>query len=146
MKLFVKNSSLVPEFPALARTLTVTANVVLAKTVPPFSQLSPQTGRIDLKLQPSSLIGAPWLQASLALVKQAEFRRCLSCGTPIEISTSGGARTDAMFCSDRCKSRDFRKRKAEAKDLASQGVTPAQIAKRLRTDAKTVRTWIAKGR
>lgn len=58
---------------------------------------------------PVSLVGALWLQAGFSLARNAEFRTCI-CGKPFEVATGGatGKRSDAQFCSDACKSRNFR--------------------------------------
>lgn len=95
----------------------------------------------NLRIRPISLIGAMWLQTGQALTRPKEFRRCVTCQTLIEVSRETGARSDAMFCSDACKSKDLRQRRAEARRLAST-MTAAQIAKRVRSDVATVKRWI----
>jgi endogenous inhibitor of DNA gyrase (YacG/DUF329 family) len=92
------------------------------------------------RLTPVSLIGALWLQAALGGDK--EYRSCPICKTPIEISRTGGARTDAVFCSDKCKSRDYRQRKATARSLRDDGVPLLKIANQIDTDPATVRGWL----
>jgi endogenous inhibitor of DNA gyrase (YacG/DUF329 family) len=95
-----------------------------------------------LALEPLSLIGALWLQAAASVSDPKTFRRCPTCGRPIEISRFGGARTDAMFCSDACKSRDYRARRAEAVRLRDAGVPVEEIAARLRRTPDRIEKWL----
>lgn len=92
------------------------------------------------RMQPVSLLGALWLQAILAGGR--DYRECATCSQPIEISRLGGARTDARFCSNACKTKDFRDRRAEARRLAASGMRTNEIAKRVRSDVATVRRWL----
>ena len=127
---------------SFAPSLQGIVNECLAATTAPYLTWSQRVGSFDLRLSPRSLIGALWLQAALAITERKVFRNCLVCGRPIEISRSGGARTDAMFCSNSCKSRDYRARRAKAKKLADRGWKPTRIAKKLRSDTRTVRGWL----
>ena len=127
----------------LAPTLQAEVNLALAETAAPYVEWSARAGTFHLRLRPRSLIGALWLQAAHALAEPTTFTECPVCGRPIELSRSGGARSDAMFCSNACKSRDYRHRQSEARRLARmKGWTRARIAKRLRTDVRTVRGWL----
>jgi len=70
-------------------------------------------GRFKLTLEPDSLIGVLWLQASMSIAEQKRFRRCSAqdCPNLIELSRdSDGKRTDAKFCSGACRSRAYRRR------------------------------------
>jgi hypothetical protein len=106
----------------------------------------PAPGRFRFELAPDSLIGCLWLQVAQALSQQKQYRTCLApgCGRPIEVSRDPlmGARSDIQFCSDACKSRDYRYRKTEARRLAGEGKTLAQIAKALSRDVATIRRWV----
>jgi hypothetical protein len=129
--------------PALAPVIQSVAFIYLGKTVGPALSWSRTSGSFHLRLEPYSLIGALWLQAVRAIAERKSFRECPVCRTPIEISRSGGARADAVFCSDKCKTRDYRERVTKACKLARAGkLTLTAIASRLRTDPKTVRKWI----
>lgn len=92
------------------------------------------------RVTPLSLLGSMWLQAALAGNK--EYRSCPVCRTPIEISRTGGARTDAVFCSNPCKSKDYRQRQATARSLHNDGVPLRQIAKQIDTNLATVKKWL----
>ena len=106
----------------------------------------PDDGRFRLLFRPTSLIGCLWLQAATALSEQKGFRQCLGagCAKVIELSLDReGKRADAQFCSTACRSRDYRRRRKEARALARRGLTPAKIAQKLRSDTKTVRAWLS---
>ena len=62
----------------------------------------------------------------------------------MEISTGPGigARADAQFCSDKCRSKDYRERKKRARQLADRGFKLSRIAKELRSNNATVRGWL----
>lgn len=66
----------------------------------------------DLKatLTPNGLIGALWLQASLAIDGQVDFQQCRECSEWFGISAEHG-RPEKLFCSDACRMRAYRKRK-----------------------------------
>lgn len=96
----------------------------------------------ELRITPISLIGAMWLQAAHALSRPKEFRRCPVCGNLIEVARNTGARKDATFCSDPCKSKDYRDRRAAARKLAARSVPAAQIAKKTKTKLATVKKWL----
>ncbi len=96
--------------------------------------------QLEGRLSLVSLVGALWLQAALAGGK--EYRTCPVCNTPIEISRTGGARADTVFCSDKCKSKDYRQRRATARSLQDKGVSLRKIAKQIDTDIETVKNWL----
>ena len=102
----------------VVNTIVLAANNALATTAPPFLEWSDSEGAFHLRLRPRSLIGALWLQAVLAVSEKKLFKPCRVCDHPIEISRTGGARTDAVFCSNKCKSRDYRQRRDKALRLA----------------------------
>ena len=139
---FRHNYLLLDSVPLLAPSLQGSLNLELNETVGPFVSWSQRDKTFRFRLWPHSLCGALWLQAALTLARPLTIRKCRMCSTPIEVSRSGGARTDVMFCSTACKSRDYRRRKAEARRLTDKGWKPAKIAKKLRTDASTVRKWL----
>jgi hypothetical protein len=100
---------------------------------------------LHLRLGPHSLIGVLWFQAVQSLAYPTKFVPCRVCAVPIEISRSPtGTRSDAMFCSNKCKSRDYRARRAEARVLAGRGMKTSEIATKLRTTPPTTRKWLRK--
>jgi len=125
--------------------LEQTANRYLSQTVGYRLVAGGDENTLQLRLGPRSLIGALWFQAVQSLAYPTKFVACRDCGAPIEISRSPtGTRSDAMFCSNKCKSHDYRARRAEAQVLAGRKVRLSEIAKKLRTDVPTVRRWLRK--
>jgi putative ATPase subunit gpP of terminase len=94
---------------------------------------------------PTSLLGALWLQVALAIASDATMGSCKECGRPFEISRSPmGLRVDAEFCTNACKSRQYRKRKRRAKRLFREGYGIVEIASLIDTSPATVRRWVEK--
>jgi hypothetical protein len=104
---------------------------------------------------PRNLAGAIWLQLAFSLVRPAEYRTCPVCQRPFEVAAglSTGKRKNARFCSQRCKSQDFRDRQSLARTLRAQGVPIRQIAKQVVRDWEKsaapdaialVRSWVDK--
>lgn len=79
------------------------------------AQLGPQANEVSpvLRLVPDSLIGALWLQFAIAVDGNIDYRRCEECKMWLEIAPGTG-RPDRQFCSDACRMRAYRKRKAGA--------------------------------
>ena len=70
---------------------------------------------------------------------------CKFCSRPIEISTAEtGYRTNRTFCSDSCKTRDYRQRKRTALRLAQEGQSVRGIAELIQTKPATIRGWLRK--
>ena len=106
-----------------------------------------KTGRMRIRHCPLGLLGAMWLQFARMIEGNLTFRACKLCGRHFEVSTSDtGTRVDREFCSDACKSRDYRQRKAKVLELRAAGKTPGAIAKETNTNLETVRTWISSNR
>ncbi len=98
-------------------------------------------------LGPKNLLGALWIQAAVAVHERQEFRTCARCGDPYALprtAPKGGGRTEAKFCSARCRVAAYRERKDKARKLRKKGTPHAAIAKQLGTDTKTVRGWLAR--
>jgi hypothetical protein len=97
--------------------------------------------RLKLQIIPKTLLAAMWVQFARAIDTDKTYRRCKACTRWFEVS-AGNSRTDRQFCSDPCKSRDYRAKKQEAIRLRGEKWTPKQIAKQLGTDVETVKGWI----
>jgi hypothetical protein len=117
-------------------------NSLLAATIAPRLTPIGKERLFRFRFEPRSLLGAMWLQAAQAAAEGMTFRQCDSCGRPIAIARTTGARSDSKFCSDACKSRSYRTRQALARVLAKNGWTSARIAKKFHTTTTTVRRWI----
>jgi hypothetical protein len=114
-----------------------------------LKQASPQLrydldrGKRVLQIIPDSLLGAMWLQFAQAIDGNRKHRACKECGRWFEISTEEtGLRVNRVFCSDPCKSRDYRRRKQMAQQLKAEGNAIATIAKELDTDIETIRKGV----
>jgi hypothetical protein len=128
---------------AARKVMTVTAfNMMLRGVASPCLCWSDNDDSPRLEFSPRGLVGALWLQFASAIATTKSFRLCRMCNKPIEISRSGGARTDAVFCSNACKSRDYRQRMTKARRLAQEGWSPKAVARELKTSLVTVRRWL----
>jgi hypothetical protein len=97
--------------------------------------------RLSLYFVPSSLLGALWLQFAQAIDGDKKYRKCQECRKPYEISPET-ARTSKLFCSNACRSKNYRERQAKARKMNEEGKTLEFIAQDLRTDLDTARGWI----
>jgi hypothetical protein len=105
----------------------------------------PQTGRPHLYQCPRTILGGLWLQFAEAIAGGNEQRACKLCGRWFEISTGrNGSRKDRLFCSDACKSKDYRTRRDRARQLKAEGWRVPAIATELDTDVATVKKWTSK--
>ena len=102
-----------------------------------------EDGRSQLRIAPMTLLAAMWLQLAMAVAGNKNFVKCKFCDRQIEISTAeSGFRSNRVFCSQSCKTNDYRRRKREAIRHARRGKTVAAIAKLVATEPKTVRGWV----
>jgi hypothetical protein len=103
-----------------------------------------RAGEPRLTLEPLTLISAMWLQLALAITGEKRFVACKFCRRPFEISTEQtGFRSHREFCSDSCKTKDYRKRKRTALRLAASGTRLREISEKTGTETATVRGWLA---
>jgi hypothetical protein len=103
-----------------------------------------RAGELKLAVEPLTLIAAMWLQLALAVTGEKQFVACKFCGRMFEISTEDtGFRRHREFCSDSCKTKDYRKRKRTALRLDQEGEQLRDIAAKTGTDIVTIRGWLA---
>ena len=96
-----------------------------------------------LSFKPLTLVSAMWLQLALAIADDKVFLACKFCRRLFEVSTSpSGFRTHREFCTDSCKTKDYRRRKREALRLAVEKKPVREIAKQTNTKAATIRKWL----
>jgi hypothetical protein len=96
----------------------------------------------SLSYTPLTLLAAMWLQLALAIKDDKDFQACKFCRALFEISTAQtGFRRHREFCSDSCKTKDYRKRKRTALRLLREGRPLARVAKELETEPATIRRW-----
>ena len=65
-----------------------------------------------VELTPADLLGALSFQLANAICSDTVFRRCYVCGEWIQIAPGSG-RPEKIYCSDACRMRAYRKRKAQ---------------------------------
>jgi hypothetical protein len=72
-----------------------------------FQRAAPRLASV---LVPTSLIQFMWLQIAMYAQSNATLLRCDRCGSPFIVGTGTGRRGTAKFCSNACKSADYRER------------------------------------
>lgn len=100
-----------------------------------------QDGPPRYTFMPSTLLSAMWLQLSLDLTGVKKFPQCKRCYERFEVSADV-FRSHREFCSDVCKTLDYRRRKQTAWQLKAQGLSLADIATGSDTKVATVRRWV----
>ena len=104
----------------------------------------PADGPGQLRFAPTTLLAAMWLQLAMAVAGEKEFVKCKFCSRQIEISTAeSGFRTNREFCSQSCKTKDYRHRKRTALRLADARTPMSKIAAKVQTPVATVQRWLA---
>lgn len=98
-------------------------------------------GVLDLCIRPATLLAALWLQFGRAACEHKQYRECLVCGNPFEVSPET-ARTNRRFCSTACKNRSFRSRQEQARRLHAEGMAAAEIAAQLGASVAVVEGWV----
>jgi hypothetical protein len=103
----------------------------------------PETGKRAMHFVPRNLLSVLWLQFAQAIEGDRQYRACKECGKWFGISLEGDGRSNRrLFCSDPCKSKDYRRRKERSRVLKGEGKSAAEIAEELETELKTVKGWI----
>jgi len=67
-------------------------------------------GKMVLQIVPSSLLAGMWLQFAQAVAANKVYRSCRECGNWFEVPLTDGRSERRVFCSDPCKSKDYRRR------------------------------------
>jgi hypothetical protein len=138
--LFVPGNIIIPAGFLVQRWI----NQKLASSSSPQVLYDVAAGRRVIRIMPRSLIGAMWLQLAQTIDGSRYHKPCKECSRWFEVSTeSTGKRINREFCSDACKSKNYRRRKAEALELKAQGASIASIAKKLDTDQQTIKSWVS---
>jgi hypothetical protein len=92
-----------------------------------------------------NLIGFIWLQFAQAVHAGKQSRQCCACGRWFEIA-KGASRTDRLTCSNTCRTRVYRRRQEQAREMRAQGKPVRAIAKELGSDVETVKRWLSTGK
>jgi hypothetical protein len=97
---------------------------------------------LDLQPQaaPQDLLGALWLQFALSVALRTEYRTCKTCGAWFE--TDPALPRGRAFCSNRCRSKDYRGKQERSRRLYAGGKSFDEIAGELGSDPQTVKRWI----
>jgi hypothetical protein len=97
---------------------------------------------MTLRLVPSTLLGALWLEFSEAVTQDRKFQRCQVCNSWFEIRPPA-TRSTRLYCSNTCRIRVQRSRAARARQLRADGKTVRHIARELGADVATVKRWVS---
>jgi hypothetical protein len=92
-----------------------------------------------------SLFGVLVAQFFDALVHDIDFQKCVACGEWFERGADL-ARSDRLTCSDACRQKLHRTRKARALELHAQGKKAHEIALETGSDVQTIKGWIARAK
>ena len=96
----------------------------------------------QLTFTPNALCSAVWLQLAQAVEGNKEYSSCKTCRRPFEVGAE--VRRGASYCSNACRQTDYRQRQHRARELHRQGVSVAEIARRLDSQTNTIRGWVKK--
>jgi hypothetical protein len=108
---------------------------------PPLLQWNPAGKRVMLRLVPSSLVEAMYLQFLRAMGGGKNFQRCLACRRWFELAPGVG-RADKKTCSTSCRVKIYQGRRRRAREMHAEGKTVKQIARELGSAADTVKRWV----
>lgn len=100
-----------------------------------------ESERLRLVFAPTNLLTALWLQFAQSVHGDTEYHSCQQCGKWFEVDSTA-VRTSRVYCSSACRSKAYRHRKGEARNLAQQGIGVEEIAANLGTDPATAKRWI----
>ena len=65
--------------------------------------------RLSLHIEPKTLLGFLWWQFAQAIEGSTKYRNCTTCQIPFRVQSERGNKK--KFCSDACKSKNYRKKK-----------------------------------
>ncbi len=68
--------------------------------------------RFSIRLWPRSLLGCAWYQFAAVVEGSAELRRCVACEAPFLVTHRSDRRGHRRYCTDACKQRSYRDRRA----------------------------------
>jgi hypothetical protein len=129
---------------AIARVVSVYLNTLVRGALVPGESADALP---NLVLEPSTLLGAAWLQLATDLAEgSAKYGTCLVCGNWFK-TTRG--RSDRVYCgSSTCRGRVFRAKRDRCLELAAEGIGALEVAKIMSAElgepitAQRVRNWI----
>ena len=116
-------------------------NSHLEENAAPKLLYNPESDQLELRLMPTNLLGALWLQFARSVEASKLYRRCPVCTQWFEVSVKG-KRRHSTYCSARCRVKAYRDRRNEAVARAAAGESPGSIAEALGSELDTVLGWI----
>ncbi len=116
-------------------------NSRLEKTAARKLLYNPESNQLELRLTPTNLLGALWLQFARAVEASKTYRRCPVCTQWFQVSVKG-KRRHSTYCSDRCRVKAYQDRRSKAVARAAAGESPSSIAEALGSELDTVLGWI----
>jgi hypothetical protein len=120
------------------------ADARISKHIETRLRFRAKSSRLNISLVPTNLIGALWLQFAVAVDGLKSFNQCAHCGASFEVSRDPrtGKRSDALFCSSRCRVGHYRDRIEQARRMGSNGMTAKRIAHEMNAEVATVQGWL----
>lgn len=100
-----------------------------------------KNNRLELLIEPKSLVSAIWLQFAQSLEGAPELIKCPVCGDYFRI-VKGRNRKSRKTCSDACKSKLNRERKRITHEMYRKGASPNQISEEVGSSLNTINRWI----
>jgi hypothetical protein len=98
------------------------------------------SARVALRVKHADLLSFMFFQLGQAILGGRGFRQCIVCGKS-SLLLPGVNRKDRITCSDYCRLKLWRERKA-ADELHRAGWSAAKIAKRIGWDIGRVKEWL----
>jgi hypothetical protein len=117
-----------------------------------FTQVVEEGGRRRFVQEPTTLLGALWLQCGRAIISERDFRQCQYCRKTFEVATAltgrKKRRPDARFCPGNvCRAKFHQARKFEARRRKRREGQPIwQIADEMNVPAARVQKWLEEQR
>lgn len=130
-----------PEENAAKLLVALALDDMLASQVRCKFGVDPVDDTLALQFVPQDLWGAIILQFASAVAGDRHYTKCRECRTWFELR-SGVSRSDKIYCSNACRTRAGRGRKALALRLHAAGKSIAEIADRTGAEPQTIKTWI----
>jgi hypothetical protein len=90
---------------------------------------------LKVRLKPTSLISALWLQLVAAIGQEHSYRTCAACRTWFQVGPGGDMRADAKYCSNACRQRKYREE--HEKRLRKPARAQRQLPQTVRSQPRT---------
>jgi hypothetical protein len=101
--------------------------------------------KVVLRLKHADLLGFMFYQLGHAVLGGRRFRQCVACGK-WSLLQPGVNRADRTTCSDYCRLRLSRHRRARAVELHGRGWSPQKIAREIGSNVSKVTQWLSQAK